>query len=274
MLFECVALPKRAVAVLAAEEITIATARALCQWQLEVPLTHGAEIPSFGSWFAVIEKILKRGKTVILSPVLEDALRDMVADMELYEGDWRYPLHLAAKLDRPAPPWIDGFDSSEEKLFFTEVLCQTCGEHVRGWVQRQVSLDALCQSANTAVTNRRIDFLVAHPSGLQVAVEIDGAQHADQRVADKARDSELVAAGIEVVRIPVDEIRLGRGAKLRHLKDLLSGVVSVRDDSPVVRFLRMTRRAHQIQLALWQGLALGAIPLSESRTVYVQVNCD
>jgi ssDNA-binding Zn-finger/Zn-ribbon topoisomerase 1 len=74
---QCGALPKKAISVLTREDLPQSILRAHTQWQLDMPASSKLAPPSFGPWFAVMEKILKRGRLVSLSPTLEDALRSI-----------------------------------------------------------------------------------------------------------------------------------------------------------------------------------------------------
>ncbi|MFV2045220.1 MAG: DEAD/DEAH box helicase, partial [Anaerolineales bacterium] len=110
----------------------------------------------------------------------------------------------------------------------------------------------------------RIDFLIAHPSGLQLVIEIDGDQHRAVRERDLRRDQALLAAGTEVKRIPAREIRAGEGPNLGELAELLSSLPdapSFSGSSPLQRAFAYSKAAGQFQIALLEGIRAGLLPL-------------
>lgn len=268
LLFECIALPREPIQLLAGDNVSESVARSLFQWQLGLPILSDPATPPSGTWFAVVEKILKRGRAVALSPTLEGRLRRIA--LPLPETDWKQVLTDLSYADRPSPWWEDGFDSSEEHEFFRTVLPRL-DSGMCGWLMRQVSLDGLLMTPDTSVTNRRVDFILAHPSGIHVAIEIDGEQHASQTDADERRDRELAAAGFEVYRIPAGEVRAGSGTALERLASAVSGRPKAIPVSPSGYIVTLARRAHQIQLALWQALAMGLIQQPEGRPLRVSL---
>jgi ATP-dependent DNA helicase RecQ len=249
--FECIALPVDAISPVIIDALSTSHIRALSQWQLDLPPVPESPATDQPTWLPVVEKILKRGRAVPLSPQLEVALRSLSGCPELSPEEWKQSLEAVATGGRPQPAWKDGFGSEEEKLFFETVLPSIASPDILGWVQRQVAMDGLVYTEDYKPTGRRVDFLISHPSGLQVVVEIDGAQHNSQLDADECRDAELVAAGYQVIRIPVDELREGRGHSLSELKKCLAGVKFPDAVTTHRRFLTLVRRAHQLQMALW-----------------------
>lgn len=71
----------------------------------------------------------------------------------------------------------------------------------------------------TADGPRRVDLVVDLPDGRLLAIEVDGVHHArtEVRLADASKDAALVAAGHQVLRIPVQALRIDRGRVLRQL---------------------------------------------------------
>jgi ATP-dependent DNA helicase RecQ len=135
-------------------------------------------------------------------------------------------------------------------------------------------LDALGRSPNPEITDRRVDFVFAHPDTTPIVIEIDGDQHSSTIDADKRRDRDLSAVGFEVVRIPAGEIRLGQGPKLDKLKNLMPSLSKYRGLAAAAEFLRLVHRAHQLQLALWHALAVGLISPSEDSLIKINVLLD
>lgn len=264
ILLECIALPKAAFSEGAWDELSDEYRHSLAQWQLDLPdnpETGGA--PQF-TWSSVVEKILKRGRATTLSPTLEARLQSLANLPHSETTDWPDLLRKAATMKRPSPKWEDGFDSLEEQLFVEKVLPAMAGPEITGWIQRQVPLDHLVEPGDKNRTERRVDFLLAHPSSLRLVIEIDGAQHGSQIEADDARDTRLEAAGYEVIRIPATEVRNGSGEMLTLMRNRLSAIDFSANPSPHARFVALVRRAHQLQLALWYAVATGlVVPESE-----------
>ncbi len=260
VILECTALPRQAVETVASNVVPLAITRALSQWQIDLPLRQASSSQPDNSWLGVVEKILRRGRVVTLAPQLEDVLRHLaVASDPQQEDQWADVLSEAAQQGRVAPAWRDGFDSGEERMFYETVLPALGLGASRGWMLRQVFLDSLLARPPEEATNRRIDFVFAHPGGLNVAIEIDGAQHEATTDADGTRDDELVNAGYYVVRIPAAEVRGGRGPAIDTLRELMGGLSISQTTTPLVRFAHLTRRAQQIQVALLQALAMRTI---------------
>jgi very-short-patch-repair endonuclease len=69
-------------------------------------------------------------------------------------------------------------------------------------VRRQVEIE-------TPDGTRRVDLVVRLPDGRLLAIEVDGPHHDDpeQREADAAKDAALIAAGYQVLHIPVSLLR-------------------------------------------------------------------
>lgn len=272
--FESVALPAEAVTAIASDAIPQSHLLALSQWQLDIPQITEPHSVGQTAWLPVVEKILKRGRAVPLCPSLESELRQLAACSLLESDQWEDAVKLAAVGRRQIPDWNDGFGSDEERHFVEKVLPAICGRDIVGWVQRQVSLDALVGADEQEPSERRVDFLIAHPGGVQLVIEIDGAQHESQVEEDQRRDRDLLVAGYEVIRIPVQEIREGAGQALNILRNRLSTISFADGMSPESRFLTLARRAHQLQISLWYAYTMGVIQVHEGKPVTVAVLLD
>jgi very-short-patch-repair endonuclease len=66
---------------------------------------------------------------------------------------------------------------------------------------------------------RRVDLVVDLPDGRLLVLEVDGIHHAEPgvRLADAVKDAAIVAAGHQVLRLPVQGVRADPGAVLRQL---------------------------------------------------------
>ena len=186
---------------------------------------------------AVMWKVLQRGSAPPLDPEAERTLLQRAGLRDEIESS-SLPGDLSPRLKRPpklpafdprvveqdSPPNPDStleFDSDEEKVFFTKWLVDAAPWAVR-WTTPQAPLDAATDAANS--TLRRVDFLIRPPRGKPFVVEIDGGQHTESIIQDKARDDALEASGIDVVRIPAAEVRERYGPKLDEVFNRLQSV--------------------------------------------------
>jgi len=279
LLLECTALPRKIISPALLERINQQRVRSLCQWQLDLPNTNQVSVFNDTVWLPVVEKILKRGRVIPLSPTLEDEIKSYVQLEAENDINWQEILISAATRGKPLPVWGEcsqwqkaSFDSKEECLFLTEVLPKLCSPDILGWLQRQVAFDGLVNARQAEITNQQVDFLIAHPDGLKLVVEIDGEQHADTVEADSRRDASLVSAGFDVIRIPASEIRAGDGEMLNRLRSKLSAFTTHSTPSQELAFIELVRRAHQIHLALWHALKMRVATSENNDAIPVALN--
>lgn len=254
---ECSAVPKAALPYVATGMIAASHVRAIAQWELNY--TSPCFLPIHSTWLTVLDKLLKRGKVVPLASDLESEIMRLSGVIDPAAVNWKSMLVSWAESDRAVPNWHDGFDSPEEGQFFNELLPRICGRHVLGWTLRQVSLDGLVHLDDHEFSGRRVDFLIAHPCGVQLVVEIDGAQHASDRAIDKHRDELLSSAGFEVIRIPAREIQNGAGEMLNVLRHRVATIRPQPAGFVDGTSLTLIRWAHQIQVALCHAMAVGFV---------------
>ena len=95
-------------------------------------------------------------------------------------------------------------------------------------VTPQASLDMLAAAsraddmpADEAGRGRRCDFLLSGPAIPTAVIEVDGAQHAQQRAVDTARDKLMRETGLPTIRIPASEVFAGAGDGLDALQQHL-----------------------------------------------------
>lgn len=116
----------------------------------------------------------------------------------------------------------DVLDSDNEKYFFSKWLTRTIGRSGLHWVTPQAELDLILASSGIEQSGqRKIDFLLCHPTFGTIAIELDGEDHAEKVRSDAARNTELAEAGIKTFRIPNNELELGDGPHLSELKKAL-----------------------------------------------------
>ena len=118
----------------------------------------------------------------------------------------------------PALDFVPGsptalLQSDSEVKFIESWIPATLGPSAGHWFTPQASLDTLLGSRGLDEQGaRRVDFLFHHPGGKPLAIEIDGSEHESAILVDEARDKSLWAIGIDVLRVPNDEIDAGAGA--------------------------------------------------------------
>jgi len=95
--------------------------------------------------------------------------------------------------------------SEPERLLWQALRCSQLGVRFR----RQVVVQGFI-----------VDFLAP---AKRLVVEVDGAHHMRQRGADKRRDRALAAAGLSVLRVPVQLIRHSVPLALRLVAQALAG---------------------------------------------------
>ena len=101
------------------------------------------------------------------------------------------------------------------KHWIPEIFCPSAGH----WFTPQASLDRLLGSGGLDEQGaRRIDFLFHHPGSPPLGIEIDGSDHTSAILVDVARDEALRAIGIDVLRVPNDEIQAGEGPGLDRIR--------------------------------------------------------
>jgi ATP-dependent DNA helicase RecQ len=179
----------------------------------------------------LLRKLLQRGTTPPLDPLVERALLERCGfDLRTSE----LPGDLTARWSRrPFPGEAEGatavrdatwnldpsltWDSPRETDFLNRWVPSTLGAAAARWFIPQAPLDGLLTSFDDVEPgSRRIDFLLSAPwLERPVAIEIDGSDHV--AAVDRARDAALSALGIEVIRIPNDEVDRGSGASLERV---------------------------------------------------------
>jgi ATP-dependent DNA helicase RecQ len=244
----------------------------LAQWRVDFPAKNA--LPSLDSaaqrTLAVLEKLVFRGRLTLLSESLEQRIATLlgirvpttftIEDLTGLMEQW--PLELPrVTLDSPA-----------ETTFYDVVLREASRRDPWLAVVPQIEIASLVESAELSPdsTRRRVDFMVWHlGSKRKVVIEIDGAQHADQVVADADRDRTLKDAGYDVVRVPASQVMAGAGPDLENVRDLLSRITrppSERPRSASTVYLKAIAVAHQIQAVLVQGVKYGRLPLTEPKS--------
>jgi len=216
------------------------------------------ESESLSSLLAVIDKLTIRGCPTLVDLDLETALlegpcRQFVDAVPIEDGPvvgWKFrrfllPVQFSdlirATVELLELPFSsngkDGTDdlaypvitpelealSSEEEHLFIEQFANVFGSHLLRKLRRQVPLqDLVPYELEEPFVRQRVDFAL-QIGRLRYVFEIDGRQHLEpgQRRLDDQRDQLLKNAGWQVIRIPVEVVRQGRGSQLQTLHDRL-----------------------------------------------------
>ena len=206
----------------------------------------------------VMGKFLRRGVAPPLHPESERTLLrsvglgDLLVESPL-PGDVSPALRSVHRVDRAAFDAVHGdrvevahglVDSADEGRLVDWMV-----EHhpwAARWLVPQASFDGLLRAGGHGATgDRRCDFLWAPPGVTPLVIEVDGAQHEQQVLADEERDRLLGSVGLRTIRIPTSELWDGHGDAL----DLVSTAVS----SIQVQAVGQRRSASDTDVALVWG---------------------
>lgn len=268
--FESVALPEAILEMLIDGEISDNTLRAFAQWRIDYP--PPSEPPTWiereRQLFSVAEKILSRGRLTLCSPQLEESLRRKFFDgsNKLEANVLSDEVLLWSTDNINSDFWLD---SPAEKIFYTDYLASRYGSAFLRWVCPQVELTSLIPTYSSIQEVGRVDFLICHPTGTPIVVEIDGESHSKKKELDSLRDAALTKEGFKVVRIPSKEIETLSGDNLSLLEGLLSFEKrrpneNLLHNQKATKLIHAVRVSHQIQLSVLQAIQAGFLTLSDS----------
>ena len=158
--------------------------------------------------------------------------------------------------------------SDHEVEFLTGWVPRNLGSRAGHWFMPQAPLDTLLESSTLDPTgDRRIDFLVCHPGIDPFAVEIDGPEHEAARAIDEARDNELRAIGIDVIRVGNEEVMVGNGPQLDKVKERFGPVQDLLDsDSHGIAASEAVidcSFASKVQFAIGRAISIGWLRSNE-----------
>jgi len=276
LIFENATLPSGAPQSAHRARLKPALKRALSQWRLEYPLPKVVPTdPVVRSVLAVVEKILLRGALTLCSPRVDELLSTRASDQDgAQEMNWAPVLARIAAMPFGQARSYE-MDSAEEQRFYQDLLPKLAPDrNIHSWVIPQVSAASLTQGEIDPESKQRVDFLLCHPSGFQVVVEIDGAQHAESQDADRSRDRALTRSGLGVFRIPAGEVNQGRGPALKQLKEALAHIPQEptgRRYSDIEMKLLLSMASGQIQVTLLQALKGGHLLLEPGANWRIEI---
>lgn len=256
--FQSAAAPREVVRAVARVGLDPEFTRSFSQWRLRLPVRDDLTLSDVPTSYAIADKVLRRGSVV---PCAIDGLPLPEAESE----EWIEALQAASVMLRAR--FTDDLvpESAEERSFAESLLPDYLGETSPAWLISQVPLASLTGSINDESLNRRVDFLVAHPTGGITVVEVDGEQHHDDAEADRRRDTELRSSGIPVVRVSAAAVRGEDLAAREQATDALCDLVADLgeedgwNDTDHTRALLWSKRLHQIQIAVVQAVLQGTV---------------
>ena len=261
---ESIALPIDWLEAITTDSVAPEALLSLAQWRVDFPIAPAKHTldDDHRRIVSIIEKILTRGRITLLPPVLEESIKAVFSESAYLEPSLSI-LDSCSWNDNQSIFEHAWLDSTEESVFYHEILPTLLGQSWHQFVMPQVETSSLLSPGQTIDSSfsQRVDFGIFLPwTGDSIIVEIDGAQHSG---ADLERDVLLAQAGHIVIRIPADEIQSRSGPKLSFLQERLAvakqsqTIASTVDDTTA--FISTCRIAHQIQLVILQALQLGLL---------------
>ena len=254
-LFQAVGLPREWVERIHDASVPPRLRRAAAQWRLDWPLRSSPDTVSrFASVISVVEKILTRGALTIVDPQVEEALpvpdretissEDIRKTVELLAADPTippsWPLH--TEVWGKAKPFAEWFDNG--------------GFGRLGWtLVPGMTLKTTFQEAGER-TSHHLPIVLAHPSVERLtAVTLPG----DGSAAAPTTSAWAQWREMEVFPLRPGTDYHGPDPALDHLATLLARASVPRSTLPVVH-LRLSRFAHQVQIALLEAFRVGLLP--------------
>lgn len=163
---------------------------------------------------------------------------------------WRLPFEMD-----PVARAVNGdplIDSDIEQAFLQRVIGGAAAS-VGQWMVPQAGLGPLI---GLQQDQRRVDFLMSHPTIPLHVFELDGAQHRAAEAVDRDRDASLASVQIGVTRLTRQAVGESAGERLAPW-----AAVAV-DEAPSDEILRLVWApavAHRVSRAIVEGLATGAL---------------
>ena len=266
------------------EEIEKETFKTFSQWRLDFPIKKSDfELDEQqGQIISILEKILIRGKITLSSPKIEEDFKklfikeykenQLISSVEniVFSKDYKKNKH---------QQWLD---STEETIFYEEILLKYLGENYKKFVLPQVNISSLGSSYSNVKSfeNQRVDFCIFHPRlSEKIIVEIDGEQHKNHIDSDRERDKFLQECGYTVIRIPASEIVAKEGGQLSYLESKLSAVKEnynniVNSPKELIQYIYSIKLAHQIQIVLLQAIQSKFLNLNDISSWYIISDLD
>jgi len=255
------------------EEVEKEYLKAFSQWRLDFPIkASDFELNEQQCQIiTILEKILTRGKILLSSPKIEEYFKKLF--IKEYKEDQLSSSveNIIFSKDFKKNKQRQWLDSTEETIFYEEILLKFLGENYKKYVLPQADILGLVPSRSNikSFINQRVDFCIFHPRlSEKIIVEIDGKQHKNHTVSDSERDESLQECGYTVIRIPASEIIARDGYQLGILE---SKLFPIKEDynnianSPkeLIKYIYSIKLAHQIQIVLLQAIQSKLLNLND-----------
>lgn len=277
--FQTIAVPKSVLSTISTNESRRKDFYNFGQWRLDFPINNTVKNNSSKKnlklIFSIAKKILTRGRITLLSPYLEQKIKALYFLENLETNDFNVESYYSiTNTDDNSSFWFDGNtlpalgNLSSEHYFYEKILPRLLGPYYKRFVVPQVEFSSLIKNSerNNLSEYQRVDFIITTKKQAYV-VEIDGEDHIAHQDRDKNRDEVLRNNGFLVIRIPNVEIIRGSGPNLELLeKELKDEKVDTIDiDLNIEKFVLSTKIAHQIQVAVIEGILLNYINFSNKQ---------
>ncbi|TFB08185.1 RecQ family ATP-dependent DNA helicase [Candidatus Atribacteria bacterium MT.SAG.1] len=258
--------------------------KAFSQWRLDFPIkASDFELNEQQCQIiAILEKILTRGKILLSSPKIEEDFKKLFIK-EYKENQLLLSVeNIVFNKDYKKNKQRQWLDSTEETIFYEEILLKFLGENYKKYVLPQADISGLVPPYSNlkSFINQRVDFCIFHPRLTEkIIVEIDGEQHKDHVVSDSERDESLQECGYTVIRIPASEIIERDGSQLNILESklfLIKKNYNNIENSPeeLIKYIYSIKLAHQIQIVLLQAIQSKLLNLNDISSWHIISDLD
>lgn len=277
--FQTIAVPKKILSIVSANESSRNSFYRFGQWRLDFLMSNIVDDNSskrnLRLIFSIAKKILTRGRITLLSPYLEKEIEGLQLSEDSKYCEFNVESYYSIlDINNKSSFWFDGNpvpklgNLTPEHYFYEVILSKLLGRYYKRFVVPQVEFSSLIRDSqkNNLSDYQRVDFVISTKKKAYV-VEIDGEDHIAHQDRDKNRDEVLRNNGFLVIRIPNVEIIKGSGPNLELLEKELKDekVNDVKINSNIGKFVLSTKIAHQIQVAVIEGILLNYINLSNNQ---------
>ncbi len=234
----------------------------ISKWYIEYSQKIVGGKQDYNEVISILIKILTRGNITILSKYAEKEVLKLSNSLtnsslaKFIDYDYEYAMSL---------------DSTEEEIFYHEILPEILGDNYREYVFPQMQISALIADDNISdFKHQYVDFFVSDGTKGMV-VEIDGLDHESKKKTDKKRDDVLIENNIPVLRLSTKEIRENSQEMINKMKERIKDFnfeLELLDiDSESINYLRVI---NQVNLSIAYSLKKGMIDLNSK----IQIDLD
>jgi ATP-dependent DNA helicase RecQ len=147
------------------------------------------------------------------------------------------------------------FGSVEERMIYHALANEIRSDGLAVSVVPQVGFQTLTPGSDLADAGFSVDFAIANSTGNRFVLEIDGAQHANERSNDERRDAALAVEGFSVIRVSAAAVRADPAGEARQaLRTIGADRWAVTDDR-----IRHLQQLSQLQIAIVAAMRAGLI---------------